>query len=83
VKALAIVVLLAAGTAQGHSLNPALLDVHEVGAGIAEIVWKTPGSGVPGASLAPILPPRCHPVRPPSVTEDDTSITARWRSTAA
>jgi hydrogenase/urease accessory protein HupE len=73
-----LVFLLAAGPAQAHSLNPAFLDVREVGGGIAEVLWKTPGSGVPGASLAPVLPPRCRPVRPPAVTGDDTSITARW-----
>jgi hydrogenase/urease accessory protein HupE len=73
-----LLVLLVAGTAHAHSLNPALLDVHEVRDGIAEILWKTPGSGVPGASLAPILPKRCRPTRTPDVIQDDTSITARW-----
>jgi hydrogenase/urease accessory protein HupE len=62
---------------RAHPLAPALLEVREVGDGRVEVSLKTPLLRARGTALEAVLPPRCRPLAPPAVTEDEVSVRTR------
>jgi hydrogenase/urease accessory protein HupE len=79
-RALAALVLTLAcgGEAGAHALDPALLDIRELGGGRAEVRWKISNARVPGTVVEPILPPRCRVLAAPVASEETTSVSVRW-----
>lgn len=67
-----------ASPAGAHSLSPSLLVVHELEAGRATVLWKTPVLRLPGTDLKPVLPPDCVGEAPAAVSEDYDSETTTW-----
>jgi len=52
--------------AAAHSFDPALLDVHEVAAGVFDVRWKLPASRAADESeLVPQFPPHCRTISNP------------------
>jgi hypothetical protein len=76
--AIAFVLVLAAGTAHGHPLAPALLELEERPGGTVDVVWKTSSLKVPGTNVQPVLPEECPPTAGVSVTEAVDSVTSYW-----
>jgi hypothetical protein len=73
-----LVTAIAVGTAWAHPLAPALLDLRELGGGRVAVTWKSSLFGVPGAQVAPVLPPHCRNEGVPNSTTDGDSVTATW-----
>jgi hydrogenase/urease accessory protein HupE len=79
----ALVCLSHAGVCIAHSLAPSLLALAEVGDDEVDVTWKTPLLRVPGSDLRPALPADCTVATPPTLSEEDASVTARWRVACA
>src|SRR6185369_1599774 len=65
--------------AHAHPLAPAVLEIHELGDGRADVGWKMPLARPRGAELEPLLPARCRTVEPATVAEDGSGVWTRWR----
>ncbi len=76
---LALGVLLVAVPLAAHPLAPALLEIHELGSGAAEVTWKLPRTHPLGAGAVPRLPEGCRAVTPAATAGDGTGVTSRWR----
>jgi len=77
---LALVALVALpAVAHAHPLAPAVLEIHELGDGRADVGWKMPLARPRGAELEPLLPARCRSVEPATVAEDGSGVWTRWR----
>ena len=64
----ALLLVLVATAAGGHSFDPTLLDVRERGGGVYDVVWKTPVPGGPGGptrQLTPVFGAACRRVGEP------------------
>ena len=61
-----------------HSLEPALLEIHEGAAGHVDVAWTTPARRVPGVVMRVVLPRGCRSGDPPEVSESPDRIVARW-----
>jgi len=69
-----LLVLTLAGLAHAHSFDPALLDLRERGAGVYEVVWKSPVAQGDVGSVGPLVPvfgQACRRVGPPSAPSAD------------
>jgi hydrogenase/urease accessory protein HupE len=75
--ALAAFLLLPRGVV-AHPLAPSLLNVRELGDGVAEIRWKVSRTQPPGAAVRPLLPERCRAVGARQVEQDEASVTWVW-----
>lgn len=73
-----LVLPLVSSGAEAHPLAPALLEVHELADGRAEVSWKTSRVRLSGARVRPILPLECQALTPPMATGDAASVTVRW-----
>jgi hypothetical protein len=74
-----VLVVLAAGTARGHALSPALLALREQGGGVIDVTWKVPLLRLTGADLRPVFPADCAVAGRENVVTDDESVTTRWQ----
>jgi hypothetical protein len=71
--------LLAAGRADAHGLEPALLALREVMTGRYEVVWKSSKLRLPGAQVRPILPDACRRTAdPPQALDDGDRLRLSW-----
>jgi hypothetical protein len=81
-----IVVLLTAVTlvsthvapARAHGLEPALLALREVRAGVFEVSWKSSKVRLPGTDLAPRLPARCQAAGAGEEIDHGDRLEVRW-----
>jgi hypothetical protein len=66
VTRLAVVLVLLAGVAHGHSFDPTLLDMRERESGLFDVVWKPPATrgdeGTPARVLSPVFSAACKRV---------------------
>jgi hydrogenase/urease accessory protein HupE len=76
--ALALVALLPSSPATAHPLAPALLELHTLEDGRAEVAWKTSRLKPRGADIRPLLPSECPAISDAQVEEDGQSVTLRW-----
>jgi hydrogenase/urease accessory protein HupE len=76
---LALAVVLVAVPLAAHPLAPALLEIHELGGGGAEVTWKLPRARPPGPAAVPVLPERCRAVTPEVTAVDGAGVATRWR----
>jgi hydrogenase/urease accessory protein HupE len=76
---LALAVVLVAGPLAAHPLAPALLEIRELGNGIADVTWKVPRDRPPGAAAVPRLPERCRALTPEVTGVDGAGMATRWR----
>ncbi len=74
----AFILAVAARSAGGHPLAPALLDLRELGGGRVAVTWKASLLVAPGAEVAPVLPARCRAEGAPQATTDGDSVTRTW-----
>jgi hydrogenase/urease accessory protein HupE len=70
--------LLSPTDAAAHALAPSLLEIRETEPGRAEVQWKTPVFGVPGAELRPVLPADCAITNQPEVNRVEAAYIVRW-----
>lgn len=70
--------LTAPGPAPAHPLAPALLELEDRGAGLADVAWKTSRLRPRGSDIRPLLPDACPAVSDPRVEEDEQSVTLHW-----
>lgn len=73
-----LMVLVAVTAASAHPLAPSLLDVHALGSGRIDVVWKVPQLRAPGAAASPVLPDRCRREREATKRIEGGGIVARW-----
>lgn len=73
-----LLVLAAATAARAHPLAPSLLDVHVLGGGRVEIVWKVPQMRAPGAEATPVLPERCRAETEAPAQVEGGGVVTRW-----
>jgi hypothetical protein len=73
------VALAAAAPALAHEVRPAYLELHEIGAGRFDVLWKVPARGEMRLSLAVRLPARCTTSEPPRRIDAGGAITERWQ----
>jgi hydrogenase/urease accessory protein HupE len=66
------------GPAYAHPLAPALLELHDRGAGHADVAWKVSRLRPRGSDIRPLLPEVCPAVSDPTVEEDAQSVTLHW-----
>jgi hydrogenase/urease accessory protein HupE len=76
---LALAVVLVAGPLAAHPLAPALLEIRELGNGLADVTWKVPRDRPPGAAAVPRLPERCRALTPEVTGVDGAGMATRWR----
>jgi len=76
---LALAAVLAAVPLAAHPLAPALLEIRELGNGIADVTWKVPRDRPPGAAAVPRLPERCHALTTEETGVDGAGLATRWR----
>lgn len=71
---------LAGGVRPGsaHPLDPALLELRESADGVVEVLWRVPAAQPRDAPLEPVLPPRCRPLAPGSVSRGGGRVSVRW-----
>ena len=62
----------------GHGLEPALLALREISAGVYEVAWKSASQRLPGADVQPRLPEACRAVSPIDVEDGGDRIRLRW-----
>ena len=75
----AALLLMAAGRAHAHGLEPALLSLREMAPGRFEVVWKSSKIRLPGALVRPILPDACRQTAdPPQADDDGDRLRLRW-----
>lgn len=72
------VVLSLSGSAYGHGLDPALLDLRATGAGRYDVTWRTAAARLPGSDVQPILPTRCRQVGNATSEVTPEGVTLRW-----
>ena len=70
--------LVAVTAASAHPLAPSLLDVHTLGNGRVDVVWKVPQLRAPGAAASPVLPDRCRPEGEAMKRIEGGGIVTRW-----
>lgn len=68
-----------AGPAAAHPLDPALLELREAPGSVVEVLWRLPAAQPRDAPLEPVLPDRCRPLAPGSVSRDEQRVSVRWR----
>ncbi len=67
-----------AAPAFAHPLAPALLEIRELGEGLAEVSWKTSRLRPRGADVRPVLPDTCLIKSEPRFEEAAQSVTQRF-----
>ncbi len=77
---LLVVVALAwtAAPAAAHPMAPALLELTELGAGKAAVLWKTPRLLPSGVPMEPVLPDRCRLLGGRDVAPTADAMVERW-----
>lgn len=68
-----------ATTARAHTFSPSLLAIHELPAGAADVMLKTPRLRVMGADVRPELPASCRALGAPTTEDTESAVTLRWR----
>lgn len=76
--AASLFVWLTPGRSQAHGLAPALLSLHETGAGRFEVTWKSAALRLPGTNVQPVLPARCRQISSATASDDLERVTLRW-----
>ncbi|HEX9731262.1 MAG TPA: HupE/UreJ family protein [Thermoanaerobaculia bacterium] len=79
VLAAALFCVALAGPAAAHPLDPALLELRETPDSVVEVLWRLPSAQPRDAPLEPVLPERCRPLAPGSVSRDEQRVSVRWR----
>ncbi len=76
---LALLILVATGTAWAHPLAPSSLHLEARGDGRVEVLWRSPSVGPVGQALEPVLPEHCRPVGSASsaMTADRSAVERR------
>ncbi len=64
--------------ARSHSLAPAILDVKELGDGLAAVVWRQSSRQLPGPRLEPLFPTRCTRATAMTTADIAGSVVRRW-----
>ena len=77
-SALLLLALAVATPLGAHPLAPSVLELREREAGRLDVEWKVPAARAPGASAAPLLPPRCRDVAQREVVLDPLAARTRW-----
>lgn len=77
--ALFLLPFLLAGSAFGHEVRPAYLEIREGQADRYDILWKTPARGQATIRLDVRLPSSCSDVTPKSALNDGAARAVRWR----
>lgn len=67
------------GPAAAHPLDPALLELRETSDSVVEVLWRLPAAQPRDAPLEPVLPERCRPLAPGSVSRGEQRVSIRWR----
>ena len=68
-------------SASAHRLAPSYLQLEEGpqdGAGVVQVLWKTPRLRAAGAPLRPVLPRHCTPLSEPRVQDEPAARIERW-----
>jgi hydrogenase/urease accessory protein HupE len=78
---IAVVALAWPCTASAHPLNPALLEVRELGGGKCDVNWRTAVGGAASTPFQPVLPPDCKPIGEPvqALLQSGQSVKSHWQ----
>jgi hydrogenase/urease accessory protein HupE len=79
----ALAVILSAGTAGAHALQPGFLELRALGDNTWGVFWKKPAVAGQPMPIDALLPETCDPRTPPAPRFDGTAYVARWLATCA
>jgi len=74
----ALLLLASDGSARADDMQPAYLDVEELGSGALRVVWKVPVNQVLPARFAPVFPDSFREAPPRTRVETSTAVVESW-----
>ena len=76
--ALFVLLMLLAGPAAPHALQPGFLDIKALGGDAWRVFWKVPSGGAGPMPIEAVLPEACAPRRPGALGFDGAAFVVEW-----